>query len=208
MWRNETLMLKKLHFDILCRREAGVGRAVSGSCTWLQEEFRLSHWRIPIHRSTEFRGGILASSWLRFALHVSWQLLKMIVCIWDRRHSYRNLLGTCKLGLHSLQHVGIILTLLPFFFSFFFCDSLHTVNSYSSFFLEVSKRQKFPLWVQISTAKPLRLMKYISAFTWREGGGGGKFREWDGVGKRNEGMTCILFSWQEIFLYEKCSNQS
>lgn len=111
--------------------------------------------------------GAEPSGWHQNSLHLSWQLLKTIVCIWDWRHSHRNLLGPCKLGLHNLQHVGTILTL--FLSSFFFVTPLYTVNSHS-YFLEESKRQKFPQWLQISTAKPLRLMKYISTFPQREGG--------------------------------------
>lgn len=63
--------------------------------------------------------GAEPSGWHQHSLHLSWQLLKTIVCIWDWRHSHRNLLGPCKLGLHNLQHVGAILTL---FLSLFFCD--------------------------------------------------------------------------------------
>lgn len=63
--------------------------------------------------------GAEPSGWHQYSLHLSWQLLKTTVCIWDWRHSHRNLLGPCKLGLHNLQHVGAILTL---FLSSFFCD--------------------------------------------------------------------------------------
>lgn len=88
---------------------------------------------------------------------------------------HRKLLETRKLGLHSLQHVGVIFTL----FSFLDPQQIHYSSS-----LEEGKRQilevcivVFPSYYELKflvTAKSVKQMKYTSTFPLR---GGGKVRE-------------------------------